>query len=85
MLCSVANPYHFDTDPDLGCEKILYGSGSRANFDADPDPGKNDTNPDPNPTKKDKVPGKSSKSDEKRSHPMFCGCILLNNHLSITR
>ena len=48
LLClipSVGNPYHFDTDP--GCEKIRYGSGSRANFDTDPDPGKNDTDPDP--------------------------------------
>ena len=44
---SVADPYHFDTDPDPGCEKIRYGSGSRANFDTDPDPGKNDTDPDP--------------------------------------
>ena len=23
---SVADPYHFDTDPDQGCEKICYGS-----------------------------------------------------------
>ena len=36
---SVADPYHFDTDPDPGCEKIRYGSGSRVNFDTDPDPG----------------------------------------------
>ena len=45
---SVADQYHFDTDPDPGCEKI-YGSGSRVNFDMDPDPdpGKNDTDPDP--------------------------------------
>ena len=41
----MADPYHFDTDP--GDEKIRYGSGSRANFDTDPDPGKNDTDPDP--------------------------------------
>ena len=41
VLSSVADPYLFDTDldPDPGCEKILYGSGSRANFDTDPDPG----------------------------------------------
>ena len=61
MICSVADPYHFDTDPDPdpGCEKIRYGSGSRVNFDTDldPDPGENDT--DPNPAKKDQVPGKS--------------------------
>ena len=46
---SVADPYHGDTDPDPGCEKIRYGSGpwSRANFDTYPDPGKNDTDPDP--------------------------------------
>ena len=24
---SVADPYHGDTDPDPGCEKIRYGSG----------------------------------------------------------
>ena len=53
VASSVADPYHFDTDPDLdpGCEKIRYGSGSRVNFDTDPDP-----------AKKDQVPGKSSKS-----------------------
>ena len=39
----MADPYHFDTDPDLGCEKIR--SGSRANFDTDPDPGKKRINP----------------------------------------
>ena len=44
---SVVDPYHFDTDPDPGCEKKFYGSGSRANCDTDPDPGKNDTDPDP--------------------------------------
>ena len=49
---SVADPYHFDTDPDPGCEKIRYGSGSRVNFDTDPDPGKNYTDPDPDPAKK---------------------------------
>ena len=45
----MADLYHFDTDPDPGCEKIRYGSrsGSRVNFDTDPDPGKNDTDPDP--------------------------------------
>ena len=52
---SVADPYHFDTDPDPGCEKNRHGSGSgsRVNFDTDPDPvpGKNDTDPDP--SKKD--------------------------------
>ena len=41
----MADPYYFDTDPDPGCNKILYGS--RTNFDTDPDPGKNDTDPDP--------------------------------------
>ena len=46
---SVVDPYHIDTDPDPypGCEKIRYGSGSRVNFDTDPDPGKNNTDPDP--------------------------------------
>ena len=39
---SVAETYHFDTDldPDPGCEQIRYGTGSRANFDTDPDPAK---------------------------------------------
>ena len=32
----VADPYHFETDP--GSEKLFYGSGSRPNFDSDPDP-----------------------------------------------
>ena len=49
MLCSVADPFHFDTGPDTGYEKMCYGSGSRVNFDTDPDPdpGKNNTDPDP--------------------------------------
>ena len=49
----MSDPYHFDTVPDPGFEKIHYGSGSgsRVNFDTDPDRGKNDTDPDP--TKKD--------------------------------
>ena len=47
LTVGVADPYHFDTDSDPVCEKIRYGSGSRANFDTDPDPGKNDTDPDP--------------------------------------
>ena len=33
--------------------------------------------------KKDSVPGKSIKFDNKRSFPMFCKFILLNNHFSI--
>ena len=49
--------------------------------DPDPDSGENDTDPDP--AKKDQVPEKLFISDEKCSYPMFCGCILLNNHLSI--
>ena len=45
---SVADLYHVDTGPDPGSEeKIFYGSGSRTNFDTDPDPGKHDTDPDP--------------------------------------
>ena len=44
---SVADPYHLDMDPDPGSEKICYRSGSRANFDTDPDSGKNDTDPEP--------------------------------------
>ena len=39
-VASVADLYHFDTDPDPGCGKTSYGSGSRTNFDTDPDPGK---------------------------------------------
>ena len=79
----MADPYHFDTDPDPGREKIRYGSGSRANFDTDQDPGNIDSDPNLDPAKKNQVPGKSLKSDEKRSYPMFCGCLLLNDHLSI--
>ena len=40
-LRSVADPYNFYTYPDPGCEKIPYGSGSRTNFDTNPDPAKN--------------------------------------------
>ena len=43
---SVADPY-----PE--CEKIRYGSKSWANFETDPDPGKNDTGMDPDPGKND--------------------------------
>ena len=28
LSSSVADPYHFYTDPDPGCEKIRYGFGS---------------------------------------------------------
>ena len=35
LSSSVADPYHFDKDPDPGCEKFL------------PDPGKNDIDPFP--------------------------------------
>ena len=28
VIGSVVDPYHFETDPDPGCEKIRYGSGS---------------------------------------------------------
>ena len=43
------SPGRIDTDPDPGCDKICYGSGSvsRVNFDTDPNPGKNNTDPDP--------------------------------------
>ena len=49
MILTCSDPYHLDTDPDPGCEKIC--SRSRANFDTDPDPdpGKSD----PDPAKKD--------------------------------
>ena len=50
---NVEDPYHFDTDPDPGYEKIRNGFGSRPNFDTDPDPGKNDTDLDPDPGKND--------------------------------
>ena len=36
----MADPYHFDTDPGPGPEKIRYGSESSPNFDTDPDSGK---------------------------------------------
>ena len=55
----MSDPYHFDTDqdPDPGCEKKFYGSGTRVNFDTDrdpdPNPGKNDTDPDLDSLKKD--------------------------------
>ena len=60
MISSVGDPYHFDTVPDPGCEKIRYGSGSgsRVNFDTDPDPGKND----PDPGKNDTVPDPAKKA-----------------------
>ena len=40
-MCSVVEPYHVDTDPDSGSEKIRDGSGSTTNFETDPDPGEN--------------------------------------------
>ena len=45
----MADPYHLDTEPDPGSEKICYEFGSRSIFDtdSDPDPGKNYTDPDP--------------------------------------
>ena len=39
--CSVVEPYHVDTDPDPGSEKIRDRSGSTPNFETDPDPGEN--------------------------------------------
>ena len=85
VLPSVTDPYHFDMDPDPGCEKCVT--------DPDPDPGqtliririliKAKTIRIRIQQEKDLVPGKSLKRDEKRSNPMFCGCILLINHLSI--
>ena len=46
----MADPYHFDMDPDLdpGCEKICYrhGNGFMTHFDTDLDPGKTETDPD---------------------------------------
>ena len=85
VLPSVTDPYHFYTDPDPGCEKCVT--------DPDPDPGqtliririliKAKTIRIRIQQEKDLVPGKSLKRDEKRSNPMFCGCILLINHLSI--
>ena len=63
----MADPYHFDTDPDSGCEKILYGSGSRANFDTDPDSGFRQKRYGSGSSKKglSTVPGKSLKDDQK--------------------
>ena len=40
VLCSVVDPYPFDTDPDPGFKKNHYGSDSRPNFDIDLDQGK---------------------------------------------
>ena len=81
----MANPYHLDKDPDSGCEKIRYGSGSRTNFDTDPDPGKNDSGPDPGTKRLStrKILQMCSKVKLKRSYFMFCVCILLNCHFSI--
>ena len=45
---SVADPYHVDTDPDPGFEKVRSGSGSRPNVHTDP--GKNYMDPDPGKT-----------------------------------
>ena len=52
----MADLHHFDMDQDPGCEKIRFGSqtGSRENYDTDPDPGKNDTDPDLDPAKRTK-------------------------------
>ena len=44
LAASVVDPYHFDTDPDPGSEKIR--SGSRPNLDTDPETGKNNADPD---------------------------------------
>ena len=77
-ICSVADPYHFDTDPDPGCEKNRYGSGSRAKFDTDPDPGKNDTDPDPE--KKELSTRKSLKCDEKTHIP----CLVCVYYFTLT-
>ena len=60
--------------------KIRYGSGSRTNFDTDPDPGKKDTDPgkkdtDPDPEQGKKglsIPGKALKCDKKNAQiPCF--------------
>ena len=34
----VADPYHFDTDPNPGSEKFRHGSVVRLKFVTDPDP-----------------------------------------------
>ena len=43
MRSSVADPYHIEMDPEPGAEKNHYGSrsGSRLNFEMNPNPGKN--------------------------------------------
>ena len=58
LVTSVADPFHFDTDPAPGYEKVRYGSGSRPNFDSDPSPGKNGTVRSKK-SKKDSAQGKS--------------------------
>ena len=71
---SVVDPYHFDADP--GSENVHYGSGSRPNFDTDPNPGKNYTDPDPG--KKEFSTKKIVKiCFKKRPFPMHCVFILL--------
>ena len=88
LVGSVADSYHVDTDP--GYEKICYGSGSRTNFNTDPDSGKNDT--DPNPFKKGittgLVPGNFLKCEREKtliSHVLFMYITVHNNHFSIKK
>ena len=63
----MADPYHFDTDPDPGPEKIRYGSGSRPNFETDSDSGK----------KRIQYQENLINLIKKRSYPRFSVVILL--------
>ena len=62
---SLADPYHFNTDP--GSEKCRYGSRSKQNFDTDPEPGK----------KRFSNRKLLKIGLKKPSYPMFCVFILL--------
>ena len=60
------------TDPDPGSEQVHYGSGSRQNFDTDPDPSKNYTDPDPGKKGFNTIRKIFKILFKKRSHSMFC-------------
>ena len=68
---SLADPYHFNTDP--GSEKCRYGSRSKQNFDTDPEPGK----------KRFSNRKLLKIGLKKPSYPMFFVFILLNYPFSI--
>ena len=80
VLCSVADTYPFDTDPDL--KKNHYGSGSRPNFDMDLDQGKTIRIQIWIQAKKDSGPAKSQKFYLKNAH--IPGFVVGLHYLTIT-